>query len=178
MSRDDGTSSKAERMSEMISSTVIDSIQENKENVTIIFFDPIMSTSDDAETIKEELWVVNNYILFFTDIDSGISYIRSINKEKIFLVTSGNNAFKLLPDIIDLSQLDSIFIFPENRTEFNRLLDDYSKIVDIFDNLNDLIASIKENIKHINIQLEVLSFYDQYQQGTRDLSKQSTEFLW
>jgi hypothetical protein len=121
MSRDDGTSFEAEHMSEMRSSTIIDSIQENKESITIIYFDHVMSTSADTETIKEALWVVNNYILFFTDIDSCITYIKSINKEKIFLITSGNNAFKLLPNIIDLSQLDSIFIFPENRTEFNRL---------------------------------------------------------
>ena len=168
----------AKHTSEIGLSTTIDCAQENKENATLIWFDPVTNTTDDIEKIKEDIKNINNFVLYPTDITTCIDYMKSITEEKILLIISGKNAFKLLPSIINLPQLDSVFIFPENREEVSRLCDDYFKIVGIFDNANDLIISIKENVKHINRHLEVFSSYNQYQQGTRDLSKQLGEFLW
>jgi hypothetical protein len=74
--------------------------------------------------------------------------------------------------------LDSIFLFPANRNEFNYLRDDFRKVVEIFENSNDLLISVKENIKQTNRQMEQVSFYDQHQQGAFDLSEQSSQFLW
>jgi FKBP-type peptidyl-prolyl cis-trans isomerase (trigger factor) len=74
--------------------------------------------------------------------------------------------------------LDSIFIFPGNRDHYNRLFDDFYKIINIFNNLDELKASIKDNIKHLNKQIQLFSFYDVHQQSLRDISTQSPEFLW
>jgi hypothetical protein len=167
--------------SEMGASININSIPENKEDITLIWFAPDSSTNDDIGKITEELRVINNFIHFPTDIDSCITDIKRIKEEKICLIISNNNAFKLLPSIIKLPQLDSVFIFPENGEELSRLRtvdNDYHKIVDGFDNSNDLIKSIREQVKHINRQLEMVLFYNQHQQGTRDLSEQSPQFLW
>jgi hypothetical protein len=165
-------------MSKIGLSTIIDSIQENEENITVIWFDPIMNTTDDTEKMKKDLCAVSNVVLFPADIDSCMTDIKSREREKIFLITSSNNASKLLPNINGLSQLDSIYIFPEDRQKFNHLRDDYPKVVNIFDNANDLLISINESVTHNSSQIKILSYYDQYQQGTRNLSEQSAEFLW
>ena len=112
-------------------SPIIDCIQENEENITLIWFDPIMNTINDTEKMREDLQAVSSVVLFPADIDSYMTDFKSRETEKILLITSSNIASKLLPDINDLSQLDSIFIFSENREEFNHLRDDYPKVVDI-----------------------------------------------
>jgi hypothetical protein len=177
MSQESDINFEAEHMSSVGLSTVIDSIHEDEEEVTLIWFDPDMNVTDDIEKMEKNLWTVNVF-LFPTDMDSCIADIKSREKEKIFLITSSNVASKLLPEIINFSQLDSIFLFPANRNEFNYLRDDFRKVVEIFENSNDLLISVKENIKQTNRQMEQVSFYDQHQQGAFDLSEQSSQFLW
>jgi hypothetical protein len=178
MSEEYNTNFEDEDMLERRLSTTDNSIQENKETITLIWFNPVVNTTDDTEKIKEDLLVVNDVVLFPDDIDSCITDIKSRKTEKIYLITSANNALKLPSNIIDLSQLDLMFIYPENREESKHLRDEYPKVVEIFDNANDLLKSIKKSIRHSNRQLKILSFYDQHQQGTCDLSQQEAEFLW
>lgn len=161
-----------------MSSIINDSIEVNRENVTLIWLNSTMSENDDSEKIKEKLQTINHFIRCFTDFDPCITFIESIRMEKIFLILSGMNVYKLPKKIMHLSQLDSLFVFPNNPQEYKRLFEDFPKVVDIYDNPDDLIKSITDNIKHANRQIEVVSFYDQRQQGTRDISEQSAEFLW
>ncbi|CAF1509084.1 unnamed protein product [Rotaria sp. Silwood1] len=119
-----------------------------------------------------------NLVICFTNIDFCIDYLKSVKNEKIFLVISSDNAFKILSNIIDLIQLDSIFIFSQNRYEFNCLHNNYNKIVNIFDNSNEFFTSIESHVENVDSPIEVLSFYDQHQRSARNLSEQSAEFLW
>ncbi|CAF4179157.1 unnamed protein product, partial [Adineta steineri] len=89
-----------------------------------------------------------------------------------------SNAFQLLPNIINLSQLDSVYIYQENREKYISLFDDFNKIIGIYDNYDELIKSIKENIKRVKKQMEMFSYFDQNQYSLRDLSVKSAEFLW
>ncbi|CAF4987517.1 unnamed protein product [Rotaria sp. Silwood1] len=78
---------------------------------------------------------------------------------------------------MSLSQLDSVYIYPEKREEYVRLFDEFYKIVGIYDNRVELMMSIKDNIKHINKQMEMVSFFDENQYSIRNLSEKSAEFL-
>ena len=152
--------------------------EENRENITLIWFDPVPNGTNDVEKMKEDLRALINFMLCASDIDSCTAYVKSIKKEKIFLIIGGNNAYRLLPNIINLSPLDSVFIFPENSENFGRLYHDFPRVVGIFDNVNDLLKAVKENTRQVNRQLEMASFYDKHQQSTRDLSKRFGGFLW
>ncbi|CAF1304860.1 unnamed protein product [Adineta steineri] len=176
-SQKDGTTFEADCVSEMSALTTTDVVQENTADVALIWFDPTMNASDENEKIKD-LLLINNFVRVYIDLDLCITYIKSEKEKKIFLIISGNDAFKLLPSITEPTQLDLIFIFPENQNEFNRLCEDYIKVAGIFDNYNELIKSIKDDMEYVNTQMEIISFYDQHQHGTRDLSDQSTDFLW
>ncbi|CAF1158459.1 unnamed protein product [Adineta ricciae] len=155
-------------------------MQENDENIALIWFDPVTNSPDNLEEIKKRLQAMNNLIRFPTNIDECINSVGSFNKEKIFLILSNDNAFKLLPKISNPSKLKlySVFIFPTNRDKCKRLRCDYPMIVDIFDNHNDLIKSIAQHIKGVNRQMETIAFYDQYQRGSRALFERSAGFLW
>jgi alpha-N-acetylglucosamine transferase len=176
MSEEFDTNSADTDMSEEILSTTDNSIQENEENIILIWFNPVVNTTNDNEQTKQDLQAVHNLIRCPTDIVSFNAVIKSRKKEKIFLIVSATDVCALPREIIKLPELDSIFIFPEDEGE--QLHDRYSKIVSNCRNADDLIKSIKENIKRVNREMEVISFYDEHEQSTRDLSKQSTEFLW
>ncbi|CAF4467017.1 unnamed protein product [Rotaria sp. Silwood2] len=165
-------------MEEVLSDDIQQPILENTENVTLIYFDSTINARNEIEKATEEFQTVNNFVLIFMDINACIDYVKSINEEKRFLIIAANNAYKLLPTIMSLSQLDSVYIYPENREEYMRLFDEFYNIVGIYDNRVELMKSIKENIKRLNKQMEMVSFFYENQYSIRDLSEKSAAFLW
>ena len=61
---------------------------------------------------------------------------------------------------------------------YQHLTNECSKIIGIYNNLDALCASIREQIDLFDKQLQAFSFFDQHQQSTKDLSEKSAEFLW
>ncbi|CAF4814250.1 unnamed protein product [Rotaria sp. Silwood1] len=151
---------------------------ENKESITLIWFDSNIGSNEDTEKTKQTLRLINDYVIFSTDLEQCITFIESINKEKIFLITSGSKASDILPRVSSLRQIDSIFIFSLRKNRYEYLLNDFKKIIGIYIDLDDLCKSLKEQIDLVNRQIQTFSFFDQHQKSTKDLSKESAEFLW
>jgi hypothetical protein len=59
---------------------------ENKESTTLVWFDPNIGSRDDTEQTKQQLRLINDYVIFHTDLPPYLTFIRSIDKEKIFLI--------------------------------------------------------------------------------------------
>jgi tetratricopeptide (TPR) repeat protein len=169
------TSSKSRRISSItaVTTTTLSSVK-NKEDVTLIWLD---KTIDPTRTTLRE---ITNYVLLYTELESCITYIRSIRTERIFLIISGIYAEQCLNQIHDLPQLDSIFIYCMNINKYKNVFLDsekYSKLIGIFDNENRLIESIREELNDLYQQLTTFSLYKN-QKSTRDLSIESASFLW
>jgi hypothetical protein len=152
--------------------------RKNKESVSLIWFDPSVNTTDDSKTTLEVLRSVNDFFLYFTECTPCVDYIKSIANNKIFLIVSGKSAYELLPKIISYRQVDTVFIFCANKNRYQRLLEDFPKVVDIVNSRNDLLASINRHINLVNKQIATFDFYEQHQQATCDLSKELAKFLW
>ena len=101
-----------------------------------------------------------------------------VTKEKIFLVTSGACAPSLLLAVINLKQLEVVFIFCACREQHLYLMERYKKISGVFTDRKELDSSIRKNLHLLNKQLEAFSFYDQKQKVSMYLSEQTAEFLW
>lgn len=158
-------------MSEILPNTAWKLFQ-NEENIIIIWFESIIDTSDEIMKIKEKL-SPNNRVSFYNDA------MKSIEKKKIFLIISDSDVRILLdPTVYNLRQLNSIFIFPTSQNEYNSLFAEFSKIVNIFENPDELLTSIEKNFTDVQKQIKMFSFYDQNQQAIQDLSEESARFLW
>ncbi|CAF1416457.1 unnamed protein product [Rotaria sordida] len=131
--------------------------EENKESTTLLWFDPNIGSRQDTELTKQKLRLINDYVIFHTDLDQTL---------------------QLLPRISSLRQVDSIFIFCMKKEKYEHLTNEYSKIIGIYVTLGELCKSIEEQIDLFDKQLQTFSYFDQYQKSTKDLSKQSAEFLW
>ncbi|CAF4151590.1 unnamed protein product [Rotaria sp. Silwood2] len=126
-----------------------------------------------------ELREINNGVVFHTDQEVCIDDIKSFATEKIFLVTTERDATRILEEIHALTQVDSIFIFCFKPKKYQNLLQKVSKLIGIYRERQDLLNALKENIILVEKHLEEFSFYSQHKQKTtRDLSKESAEFLW
>lgn len=175
MLEENGTDSEDEAASKLMSQMTID---ENTRGTTLIWFDGIVDKTEDMERIRRNVGTINDDVLFPTGIDSCIEDIKTRTTKRILLAISNENVLKIPPDIINLPQLDSIFVSTGNRERLNQLHDHCSKVVDVCEDTNDLINSIEANISQSYKRPNLKPFHDQHQRGTRLLSEQSAELLW
>ena len=133
---------------------------------------------EDVEKTKSLLRKINDYVLFFSKPDPCVDYIKSVPKEKIFLIISGYYALEYLEKFHSLIQIDSVFVFCVYREKYLPLKDKYSKIIDIFTEQQDLMESLTINVELITKQATVFGIFDGKQRPTRYLTRESASFLW
>ncbi|CAF3526531.1 unnamed protein product [Rotaria socialis] len=154
------------------------SSETNRENITLIWFDSKIGEMNSMADRMKSLREINDYVLAYNNIEECISYIKSVTDEKLFLITSEIWATILLPPIIDLKQLESVFIYCTWREENLDLMERFSKISGIFTDRIELDANLCKKLRLFNKQVETFSFYDQKQKISINVSERAAEFLW
>ncbi|CAF2027335.1 unnamed protein product [Rotaria magnacalcarata] len=149
----------------------------NRENLTLIWFDSNTRLCKDTEKIIRQLRLVNDYVILCSDREECIRRVQLINKETVFLITSGAKSSQILPRISSFHQVDSVFIFNKEKIPCEDVLTEYSNVIGVYLNLEDLCKSIKEQIDLVDKQIQTFSFFDQHQILTKDLSRESANFL-
>ena len=154
--------------------------EENKESITLVWFDPNINSRVDTETTMKELRLINDYVRFHIDLETCVRFLQSIEKEKILLITSGSCALELFERLGDLPTIDSIFIFCMKKKRYEYLKDTFVKIKGIYTDVELLSSAIREQIQQIERHMDVFCFFDHHHQekSTKDLSTHAPEFLW
>jgi hypothetical protein len=152
--------------------------EESKLSTTILWFESHISSYEYIEQVKSRLQRLNTDIDFYTDIELCLNFVRSTDKKKIILVTSGFSATKILPHIAKFCEIDTIFIICADKAKYEHLMVAYSKIIGIYTDLDLLCTFIRESIDFIDEQLLRFSFFNQHQKSKQYISKESAEFLW
>ncbi|CAF1278354.1 unnamed protein product [Adineta ricciae] len=132
------------------------------------------------DTTRTTLREITDYVLLYTELEPCLTCIRSIVNERILLIISDNYAELCLDKIHDLPQVHSVFVFCMKVSQYKQRLFDwnrYSKIIDVFDNEDLLINSIRLELNDLQRHLLTFSFYDR-QRSVKDLSRDSASFLW
>ncbi len=73
------------------------------------------NSSDCHSTILELQQVVST-VNKFIDVDECIDFVTDIKEEKVFMVLSGESGRTIVPIIQDILQINSIYIFCENKS--------------------------------------------------------------
>ncbi|CAF1187209.1 unnamed protein product [Rotaria sordida] len=152
--------------------------KENKESITIIWFDSNIHSHNLTENINERLCEINNYILYYNEIDPCINYIQSIDKEKIFMITSSKDISQVSIQINNLPQINSIFIFDFDKNQSNEFDFEHFKFIGFYTDLDNLYSSIKEQIEDEDKLVQTFSFFNQFEYLTQNLSKQTSNLFW
>lgn len=134
----------------------------------------------DSNKVHQQLKYYSGNIMIKNDIDSCIDMIKTKMEEIIFLIVSVDLATKISRDVYDLAHLMCIFIWNEDGNRHDQsTLSPHHKMIGSFDDLNVLVNRIERCVVDVDHRsLDRYVFDELPQQGTRDLSSQSSDFLW
>lgn len=158
-----------------VSESLIESNEnENKEEVTLIWYDKNLDKNKTAELLQE----INDYLIICSNNEICIKYINEIKNEKVFLIISGSSIDSILNEIHDYKQIDSIFSFCFYLNKYKKYLNNekYYKIIGIYSNYQLLIKSIQENIRYLNKQIQASNLFDQDEKSMKNLNEYLFEF--
>ncbi|CAF1412436.1 unnamed protein product [Adineta steineri] len=147
---------------------------DNDEQIIIICFHP----NSQIEDMNKQLNQMNNHVIFHTELESCISFIQSVKNEKIFLIIFDTYVCKLVSHIDIFQQVHSILIFYTKLEDFKYLFHEQLNTIGVYHRLDFFYSVLQEQINLIAEQFFQWTFYDQTNFLKRDLSKQSSDFLW
>ncbi|CAF1562184.1 unnamed protein product, partial [Didymodactylos carnosus] len=87
---------------------------ENFEPFTLLY-DTSISAQDESQTIQIKLRNLINYLKPFESIEQCQRYIQQFDNEKIVLIVSDGLGHVVIPQTHDLKQINSIYIYSENK---------------------------------------------------------------
>ncbi|CAF1029492.1 unnamed protein product [Rotaria sordida] len=152
--------------------------KENKEEYRLIWLDSKIDDSNDSIQTQQMLFKLNPATEFYTDSDLCINAIDSNNNEKVLLIISGSLVRIVLSKISRLQSIQGIFIFCINRQQYESVIHEERRIVDIATNQENLCQSISQTIHHLERNCITINVCGQNEKLLRDLSKESASFLW
>ena len=97
------------------------------QNVLLIWLDNnINDNSADCRNTINQLRRTVNTVNIFTDADQCVDFLTTIDNEKACMIISGSLSQHIVPCIHTMSQVDSIFIFCENKKYHEQWAKDWS----------------------------------------------------
>lgn len=120
-------------------------IHENTTSRTLVWLDPNIDIREDTKGFMDQLRQIDDHVVFHTEFEECLAFIRSIKQQgKIFLIISGAYALSYLPQIAILPQINSLWIYCMNKAKYEHLANEYSQIIGIYAQPNELCQSVQE----------------------------------
>lgn len=158
------------------SNSTITNIIKN-EGIIIIWFDASFESCKDNKKIEQQLSIITDNLHFETNLEICVNLIQTLNQEKIFLITSGSQAEKILPNVVTFSQIKSVIIYDKKSYKYQHLFHQYKKIIGMYDNIDQLRQKIELQI-YIDLKQNLkFSYFDQVTDSIKSLSQDSADFL-
>ncbi|CAF0946802.1 unnamed protein product [Adineta ricciae] len=128
------------------------------ENFIIVWLDAKIDKSDkDIQNSLDQLQRTVNTIKTFTDIDVCLDYLSQIEHEKVFMIISGSMGEQVLPQINNMTQLDSIYIFCHDISKHTIWAKEYKKIQGIFNGIELICDKLRKDIRRRDEDLTAVS---------------------
>ncbi|CAF1655363.1 unnamed protein product [Adineta ricciae] len=123
-----------------------DQQHKNKENVAIIWLNPNADRHSNVSTTLERLRQVNDFVYFSRNITECITHVTTVPQEIIILITSNIYSCDILSQIGSSGKVDSIVIFCLEEDISTNRLDQYSKVIGVYSQLDDLLALVRKRL--------------------------------
>ncbi|UJR30287.1 hypothetical protein I4U23_017825 [Adineta vaga] len=109
---------------------------------------------------------LNTYI----DSDQCIQFIETIKDRKACMIISGSLGQLIVPQVHDLSQVDSIFIFCGNKQRHEGWAKDWPKIKGVFTEIKPICEAIKQAAAQCEQNAVSMSFVTSGKNKNKDIS--------
>jgi len=124
------------------------------ENFIVIWLDSNMDHSDeDTSNTIIQLQSIVNSIERFTDLDKCVDFLTDIEDEKVFMIISDNLIQEILPLIVDIDQLHSIYVLCNHQAAHEPWTNQSKKVKGVFTRIESIYDALKQNVSQSDIAL-------------------------
>jgi tetratricopeptide (TPR) repeat protein len=129
------------------------------QNILLIWLDNNIDNNDEnCQNIITNLRHVVNSVNTFTDDNQCIQFIQSISNNKACMIISGSLGQHIVPRLHDMSQVDSIFIFCNNKRYHEQWAKEWAKIKGVFTNITSICETLKQVARECEHNAMPISF--------------------
>ncbi|CAF3969933.1 unnamed protein product, partial [Rotaria sp. Silwood1] len=109
------------------------------QNFLLIWLDANLNESrEDFQKSIQCLRRVVASIRTFTDAELCVNFLREVKEEKTFMIVSGSLGRRIIPDIQAWPQLDSVYVFCDDKSVHEQWVKTTSKIKGVYTNIEDI----------------------------------------
>ncbi|CAF1029252.1 unnamed protein product [Adineta steineri] len=129
------------------------------QNVLLIWLDSnIDETTNDCQNTITKLRCAVNDVHTYTNGDECLELIQTIIDKKVCMIISGSLGQHIMPHVHNMSQVDSIFIFCDNKKYHEQWTKDWPKIKGVFIDITPICEALKEAAHHCEQNAIPMSF--------------------
>ncbi|CAF0761669.1 unnamed protein product [Adineta steineri] len=140
-------------------SSVRQSRQRRAPNYLLIWVDASIDQADkDCQNTLAHLKNVVNDVSLCTEPNQCIQVLNQVDKERVFVITSGSLGQHLVPRIHGIPQLDAIYIFCGNKSRHEGWTQSWKKIKGVHTNIKDICQALQLVVKQCDQDTIAVSF--------------------
>ena len=122
--------------------------EDNLETFSVFWLDTQVNTTEDNRRTQLKLREIINYLKTFDDQDECHKRILSLSQQdRLVLIVSGRCGRQLVPQIHNLRQVSSIYVYCMDKEANEQWAKDFVKIKSVIVELDDLIHAIQDDQK-------------------------------
>ncbi|CAF0790511.1 unnamed protein product [Adineta steineri] len=141
------------------SSNIRQSRQRMAQNYLLIWVDAsIDEGKTDCQDTLTQLKNVINDVNLCTESEQCIQALNKVDKEQVFVITSGLLGQHLVPQIHGMSQLDAIYIFCSNKSRHETWTQNWKKIKGVHTNIKEICQALQLAVKQCDQDSIAVSF--------------------
>ncbi|CAF1054450.1 unnamed protein product [Rotaria sp. Silwood1] len=150
------------------------------QNFVLVWLDPnINGTLDDEhrEIVTQVRSIINN-IKMFSDVSKCTDFLRKIKNEKAFMIVSGVLGESAMPNIHNISKLDSIYVFCALKAKHEQWAQNWTKIKGVFTQITPICDLLKQTIQKFEQNFISLSFVTPTNVSDQNLDQLDQSFMY
>jgi tetratricopeptide (TPR) repeat protein len=141
------------------SSGVVHPRQYIAQDFLLIWVDESIDKSTEAcqNTLAQLRSVVNN-VNIFTKLDEAVDFLTEVHEMKALLILGGTLGQHIMSLIHDIPQLDSVYIFHDNKPGHDQWIKEWVKVKGVHTELISICESLQRDVKKFNHDSIAISF--------------------
>ncbi|CAF1484611.1 unnamed protein product, partial [Adineta steineri] len=144
---------------EATTSSIRQSRQRRATNYLLIWVDASIDQADkDCQNTMAHLKNVVNDVSLCTEPNQCIQVLKTIDKERVFVITSGSLGQCLVPEIHSMPPLDAIYIFCGNKSRHEGWVQKWTKVKGVHTNIKDICQALQVAVKQCDQDTIAVSF--------------------
>ncbi|CAF2972271.1 unnamed protein product [Rotaria sp. Silwood2] len=118
----------------------------NFETYCLIWLDASVNSSKENCQIQEQLQAIINHLLTFEDDQQCLHYIKNRSEDdRIILIVSGRSGRNIVPQIVNLQQITSIFVYCFDKKANEQWSKQFTKVKGVIVRFDELIQQIEKD---------------------------------